>query len=736
MSCFADDPLKNITLFWRCIMCKFSRILYTFGVVFTLFALAFAGCDMTVAEKPAEEPVITVDPKVTTPSPYKDGDELTLTIEASSPDGGALTYEWYKFTNNSEYTGKTGTLASTGKDYKLTVTAGIYNFYVIVTNGKGKTASVQSKRLSFGVGGEGDAQYPVIISQPSGGTYYSGTTVTLDPISVIAEVSDGGTLSYQWYKSEEDENDGGEIIAGATLAAYTPQITAVGTYYFYVVVTNTNPDAVGNQAASLPSEPVTIFILVTEDKTANATFTVNPVTKYQYVRGFGGMDTPWDNVKAVNIQDYETMYNPDKLGYNIMRIMILANNVDIDKTMSDLVEGYYSEEDGTWVDPLRPDYYEGVKIVNKYGGYVLASPWSPPAVWKTNNDIKGGGKLKTANYQDFADYLNNFSKHMYDKGAPIYAISMQNEPSYTTTQYEGCEYTSTEHRDWWLAVGRFTDRGPKGWGGGKEQPTVRTMSGESHNEISWQTPAMQNTTTRGYIDIVGRHIYGSWVNPTTAFDFLGNGKEVWMTEHNVNGGNATAYPFDSTWNYVWKFMNEIDLTIRLNNENAFVWWTAKRFYSMIGDGDYATTEHQILPRGYGLSHYAKFAKEMWRCELTGSGTLADGTTTITENILNGTTSGNTDTKVKATAFVSEDGNTISVIMYTPTSDAGASGRDMGTVKIQLPETFTIRKAAAMRTTGSDRIAQNKTESVTVGSDRHSAYVTLPSANILSVRFTK
>jgi O-glycosyl hydrolase len=90
---------------------------------------------------------------------------------------------------------------------------------------------------------------------------------------------------------------------------------------------------------------------------ANVVITVNTNTRYQYVRGFGGMDVGWGNFPFTSAADTELMFNPDAgLGLNILRIMIMPSNTDIDVTMNALV----SKD--------RPDYYENVKIVNKYGG--------------------------------------------------------------------------------------------------------------------------------------------------------------------------------------------------------------------------------------------------------------------------------------------------------------------------------------------------------------------------------
>jgi O-glycosyl hydrolase len=459
---------------------------------------------------------------------------------------------------------------------------------------------------------------------------------------------------------------------------------------------------------------------MTETGEANAVITVDVNTRYQYVRGFGGMEVGWGNFPQTSAGDTEILFNPDTgLGLNILRIMIMPSNTDIRVTMNSLINGD------------RPDYYENVKIANKYGGYVLASPWSPPKEWKTNNSLLGNGRLQTKNYQDYANYLKSFALNMYENGAPIYAISIQNEPNFETG-YDGCLWSAAEMKNFFSQVGHFTD-GVKGYGGGKEIPSVRTMNGESANNPTINDTALNAPESRAVIDIVGRHTYGDRLyRYGKALDHPTDPKEVWMTEHLVNSGNAAGYPNDSTWGYVWKLLNDVDLSIRINDESAFIWWAAKRFYGLMGDGQYDTERGEILPRGYALSHYAKFARDAFRTGITAEGKTGDGSNINTGNFnsrldsLDGTTA-------RVTAFVSPDGNTISLVMFTPTFFNGTGGVNMGRIKIQLPDDFIIGKAAAMRTSENNYA---KWEEVEICEDRTSAIVSLPRGHILSVKFTR
>jgi glucosylceramidase len=77
---------------------------------------------------------------------------------------------------------------------------------------------------------------------------------------------------------------------------------------------------------------------------------------------------------------------------------------------------------------------------------IFASPWSPPAFMKDNNNMLRGGKLKSEFYQSWANYYARFIKAYQSEGIPIWGITIQNEPMATQT-WESCIYAAEEERD-------------------------------------------------------------------------------------------------------------------------------------------------------------------------------------------------------------------------------------------------------------------------------------------------
>jgi O-glycosyl hydrolase len=660
----------------------------------------------------------------------------TVTVTAVSEDGGTLSYQWYQ-ADDEQYDADSGTAFQGATEDTFTFTStlgdGVFQVYVIVTNTNtsvngDQTAQDKSYLVRVVINDPSNAQYPNITAEPASTAYDWADGLEVDGISVTAAVSDGGVLTYQWYKANtyttSTTAQGTTLIQDETTNSYQPEIDATGTYYYFVAVTNTNNSAVGRKTSVTYSSPAVIKAV-----TANATITVSSA-KAQYVRGFGVMALFWGNSPQDSVRDYERMFNPNNLGYNMLRIMIPVYGPNIRTTMQKALNNELSGERD------RRHYYDIVKLVNGYNGYVLASPWSPPPQWKSNKSINGGAagadaKLLKDYWWDYADYLEEYCTIMNENGAPIYAVSIQNEPNFRAS-YDGCEWSDAEMRDFIKQVGQFTT-GIKGWGGGVETPRVLIMNGESANSPTINDPVLNDATARGFIDLYARHYYGSQqVVRSTEVQALG--KEIWMTEYNVNGGNVESYPNDSTYNYMWKFLNTVDGVIRQNKENAFIWWYGKRFYSMIGDGDYGTVNGAIQPRGWALSHYAKYASNTDQVGLTITGTYSGGGAITTGTNFNNTSYNVDSTAVRATAFLAKDGNSLSLVLFTPTNTSGNGGTNMGNVKIDFPAGFIATKVTAMRTrNGSMGKPDGETVLLKGGTG---AFINLPAGQILSVKFTK
>jgi glucosylceramidase len=77
---------------------------------------------------------------------------------------------------------------------------------------------------------------------------------------------------------------------------------------------------------------------------------------------------------------------------------------------------------------------------------LYASPWSPPAFMKTNNNMLQGGKIKPEFYDAWARYYVKFITTYEKLGIPVWGLTVQNEPM-ANQRWESCIYTAAEERD-------------------------------------------------------------------------------------------------------------------------------------------------------------------------------------------------------------------------------------------------------------------------------------------------
>ncbi|MCC8154576.1 MAG: hypothetical protein LIP01_10380 [Tannerellaceae bacterium] len=73
----------------------------------------------------------------------------------------------------------------------------------------------------------------------------------------------------------------------------------------------------------------------------------------------------------------------------------------------------------------------------------MFSTWSPPAYMKTTKSAKDGGRLEGDEYQNFAEYLSEFSKAFGSIGLQPYAVSPVNEPEFAAS-WNSCLWSAEQ----------------------------------------------------------------------------------------------------------------------------------------------------------------------------------------------------------------------------------------------------------------------------------------------------
>ena len=185
------------------------------------------------------------------------------------------------------------------------------------------------------------------------------------------------------------------------------------------------------------------------------TIMLDPAKTFQVIEGFGGAltdasaETFYKLPREKQDEILNAYFDPEKgIGYNLCRTNINSCDFSSDSYA-------YTEADGdSSLEHFNIDHDRKYKIPfiksaiekSKNNFKIFASPWSPPAWMKTNNDMLHGGKLQPVYYQSWADYFVRFIREYKKEGIPLWGITVQNEPMATQT-WESCIYTAEEERD-------------------------------------------------------------------------------------------------------------------------------------------------------------------------------------------------------------------------------------------------------------------------------------------------
>jgi hypothetical protein len=136
-------------------------------------------------------------------------------------------------------TGAVAISGATTESYEpFTATLGTSYFYVRITS---KPGCYINSNFSGAVNINAN---PTISNQPSATNRNYCINSTAAGLSVTANAGSGTISKYEWFSSKEPVNSGGTLVSsitsGSNTNTYMPGTSVPGTYYYYVVVTNSN----------------------------------------------------------------------------------------------------------------------------------------------------------------------------------------------------------------------------------------------------------------------------------------------------------------------------------------------------------------------------------------------------------------------------------------------------------------------------------------------------------------
>ena len=286
---------------------------------------------------------------------------------------------------------------------------------------------------------------------------------------------------------------------------------------------------------------------------------VNFNSAAQTIRGFGGATAWMPQLSSAQANALFSNGSSQQIGLSILRVRI-------DPAGS-----------GNWGTELA-----NAQAARARGAIVIATPWTPPASLKSNNNVVGG-TLKTSSYAAYASHLQSFVNFFASSGVPLYAISMQNEPDANVT-YESCSWTGAT-MDTWVA-------------NNSSVLTTKLMMPESESfTTSYSDPALNDSRAVGHIGIIAGHIYG--VSPSGYANAINKGKEVWMTEHYLTGSGISG---------ALAVAKEINDSMSVANYNAYVWWWAHDWPAENYSFGLIDANANVKAAGYAMGQYSKFVR--------------------------------------------------------------------------------------------------------------------------------
>lgn len=334
-----------------------------------------------------------------------------------------------------------------------------------------------------------------------------------------------------------------------------PALPLSGGESFIVVISNTD-------STSPTIDPKQFGNIVVEgDTTLSFSMNLPHVFVYldsirQIIRGFGAANIAGSQ-NGLDVTQVPTAYDTGsgELGLSIMRVPIPNDSTQF---VLDAASALAAE---------------------KLGATIIASPWTPPAWMKTNDNVVGGS-LDTSDYAVYAAYLKSFVDTMSSHGVSLYAVSVQNEPD-AYVDYVSCHWNAAQ-------LLKFM----KYYAPSMGVPVFMPESQDFNPQLS--DPTLNDSTAASHVAFIAGHIYGG--APPSPYPLaVEKGKEVWMTEHytNMSSGND--------WSEALPVGKEINDCMNAGM-SAYVWWYVVSSYGLIVQPGFPTK------RGYVMSQYAKFVR--------------------------------------------------------------------------------------------------------------------------------
>ena len=211
--------------------------------------------------------------------------------------------------------------------------------------------------------GEVDAaEQPIISQQPLSRNYRLGDTPV--SLTITASNNDSGSLSVKWYKNSSDKNYGGIYISEGF--SVIPNLSEVGTYYYYAIVTNTLCSKVGAKTVTTQSSKCTdtAKIVISEPVLSGIEIDSLPnkteYDKYEYFDNTGmTVKLVYSNGNKVIFNDYcISGFDNSLVGDNVITISAYGYSAKLTLHIKEHIHNY-----NLWQTTVQPTCTEGGEMI-------------------------------------------------------------------------------------------------------------------------------------------------------------------------------------------------------------------------------------------------------------------------------------------------------------------------------------------------------------------------------------
>jgi glucosylceramidase len=349
---------------------------------------------------------------------------------------------------------------------------------------------------------------------------------------------------------------------------------------------------------------------------------VDPTKTFQTFIGIGGAITdasaetfyklPKDKQKEI----LEAYYHPEKgIGYTLARTNIhscdfSSGSYTYVKDGDTALASFSVAHDKQYRIPMIK---EAIATAGKLTLY--ASPWSPPAWMKDNNNMLHGGKLKKEYYQTWANYFSKFIKAYEAEGIPVWGVTIQNEPM-AKQIWESCIYTAEEERDFLkYNLGPTLERDGLG--------EKKIIVWDHNRDLIYQRASvtLADPEAAKYAWGIGFHWYEPWSGGNPQFENLKRVAETFPDKHLLFTEGCNG-PFKMDGIKDWKLGESYGKSMIYDFNSGAVGWTdwnilldetggpnhVKNFCFAPIHANTKTGEIYYLNEYYYLGHFSKFIK--------------------------------------------------------------------------------------------------------------------------------